>query len=284
VVTNVAASNAVARGVVLLSAAYTDIPNFRPLVDAPSTEVRSVRPAFGSSVFTPAQIANLAEFQGQFLVERPFQFRSSVDSLGNTTTTGTGRQYGNLSTRVYYSNRADASALGGPPIIYSTSLTNPAPNVVSVDVAVGGLDAEGIEDVFATFTSEPTDARNSLYGKWTSVPLRLSSSVTNGIGLINHYTASIDTSGTGANPQSVRLFVQAVSGTGLVSLATNNGAYYQFVPETATLGNPKAATSLTLQPPATPYVATYRSHLTVSSHRQPERDVHTRACLSARAD
>src|SRR5205823_6273914 len=133
------------------------------------------------------------------------------------------------------------------------------------DVAVGGLDAEGIEDVFATFTSEPTDGRNSLYGKWTSVPLRLSSRFSNGIGLIQHYTGSIDTSGTGANPESVRLFVQAVSGTGLVSLTTDNGAYYQFVPETATLANPKAATSLALQPPATPYVATYRSRFTVSA-------------------
>src|SRR5262249_52970079 len=101
-------------------------------------------------------------------------------------------------------------------------------------------------------------------GHWRSLRLTVASSISNGIGLIRHYTGSIDTTSTGASVTSLRLFAQAVSGTGLVSWATNNGAYYRFIQETATLAAPPSTTSRACEQ-AGGYVATYRSTITVSA-------------------
>src|SRR5262249_25344462 len=58
VVTDVHANGTVARGVVLLSASYTDLLRslsganaFRPLIDMALTDARGIRPAYSSSVF-----------------------------------------------------------------------------------------------------------------------------------------------------------------------------------------------------------------------------------------
>ena len=278
IVNNAAANGVVARGVVLLNADYADVTRslnnanaFRPLIDAPATDVRAIRPPFASSVFSPTRLVSLAEFSGQSLVMTPFQFRSAPAAAGALSVTGTGRRYDSMSTRVYYSNRLDASALGGPPIIYSTVLTtDPSnPNRLRVDVAVGGLSTEGLEDVFATYTADQSLA-NSFYGHWRSLRLTLGSNVDNGIGFIRHYRGSIDTTGTGATVPMLQLFVQAVSGTGLVSLATNNGAYYRFVQETATISAPKAPTTLVFDN-AGGFTATYRSSLAVGARLTNQR-------------
>jgi hypothetical protein len=62
------------------------------------------------------------------------------------------------------------------------------------------------------------------------------------------YTGEINTAGTGAGPADLRLFAQAVTGTGLVSSRTNESALFQVLHETATLASPKMATSLLLKP------------------------------------
>jgi hypothetical protein len=79
-----------------------------------------------------------------------------------------------------------------------------------------------------------------------------------------HYSADIETAGTGAAPADLRFLVQAVTGTGLVSLAANNGLYFQLV-QSATISSPKHSTALTLAPPSTPgpydHVATFSATL-----------------------
>jgi len=60
------------------------------------------------------------------------------------------------------------------PSSYNTTLTKSttnSTNILLVDVAVGGLFSEGLEDVFATYTSDPTTGSNTLYGHWSSLRL-----------------------------------------------------------------------------------------------------------------
>jgi hypothetical protein len=184
---------------------------------------------------------------------------------------GTGRRYDSVTTRVYYSNRADTSALNGPPVIYNTQLTV-SEGQLAVDVTVGGpmIAVTGgkrpdIEEVLATFTADkPASGRvPSLYGTWSSVALTAGPFTTNGIGFIKHFTGVIPTAYT--DPSLVRVMVQAVGGNGLVSIASNNGRAFQFVPETATIGTPKVATRLRLQPESGTYTATYKGSLAVSA-------------------
>src|SRR5262249_14314885 len=142
----------------------------------------------------------------------------------------------------------------------------------NVDVTVGALVSAGIEDVFVTYTSTPSSAGaglqpltvNTLYGHWSSLQLTQTSNVSNAVGLIRHYTGSIDTTGTGAAITSLQLFPQPDSGTGLVSGSPNNGQYFSFVPSTASLGSPKVATTLAFDP-SNVYTPTYRAKLTVSA-------------------
>jgi len=269
VVTNVQASNTVARGAIMLSATYTDLTSslgganqFRPLVDAAWTEARGIRPSFASSVFAPTQLVTLNNQQGQFLVERPFQFKSNGNSVF-----GTGRRYDTLATRLYYSNNLGPGALAASPVIYTTKLASDGPTRLLIDVTVGAADNPGIEDVFATFTADKTEPANTIYGHWASVRLTPASGlIDTGAGFIRHYTGVIDTVRTGATPQSLQLIIQAVGGNGLVSIGTNNGSHHRLVTENATLGAPKLTTKLAFQHPVSaPFNATYRELLPASA-------------------
>jgi Concanavalin A-like lectin/glucanases superfamily len=267
VVTDVHANNTLARGAVMLSATYTDLFRslsganlFRPLIDNAPSDVRGVRPAYASSIFGPAQLGFINNLQGQFLIQQPFQFKSTGNSVF-----GTGRRYDTMAMRVYYSNRTDASALAGSPVIYSTVLKQDPLNasILNVDVTVGALRAAEIETVFATFTSDGDD---TLYGRWDSLALTPGPTTLKGVGFFRHYRGSLNLTDTGATTASIRLFIQAVGGNGLVSQSTNNGNLLRLITETATLGSPKLSTAVALQQPLnTPYEATYRFPLHVSA-------------------
>jgi hypothetical protein len=268
VLTSVQANNTVARGAVMISGNYTDVFSalgganpFRPLIDMGLTDARGIRPPYAASVFTPTQLVSLNDQQGQVLVEKPFQFKSN----NGTSVFGVGRRYDSISARVYYSNRLDAAALVGPPVVYRTVLTASGTQLL-IDATVGGARSADIEEVFATFTANQTDTPNSIYGHWASIRLTPGTTTTNTTGLLRHYTGALETGDTNASPQDIRLFIQAVGGNGLVSTVTNNGSFYRLDTQTATLGSPKLSTNLAFQQPTgTPYNATYRVPLHVSA-------------------
>jgi hypothetical protein len=142
--------------------------------------------------------------------------------------------------------------------VYTVNLAPDGAGNVKVTAIVGGLSTVGIEEIFATYTGEG----GSLYGAWTSTaPLTLQSTVTNAVGAFaKTYVGMIPLGTTTAN--DLRVLIQAVGGNGLVSFASNDGAYYRVPNETATASDPKVTTALTLTAPAS---ATYRSTVPVSA-------------------
>lgn len=257
--TGVGAAARVVRGAVLFDATYVDEPGVTPFTDVATTEVRGAHPRYVTDVFTPVRPFDLNQFAGENLVSTPFQFRSTDGG-----TTGVARRITNEQFRLYYFDpkaATTAAALAAAPVVYNVTLV---PNdgdasLVDVDVTVGGLLAAGIQEVFVTYSAE---GNGSLHGHWTSLKLTpgTQTSLPNGAGFAQHYTGSIPR-GTSLTAD-LRSFVQAVGGNGLVTWASNDGAYYQVIDETATAADPKASTELTLAVPAS---GTYRSTVDVSA-------------------
>ncbi|HET9808696.1 MAG TPA: beta-propeller fold lactonase family protein, partial [Candidatus Limnocylindria bacterium] len=246
--TGVGAPGNALRGAVLQSATYNDEAGLIPFTDVATTEVRGIHPRYETEVFTPVRPFDLNHFAGSNLVSTPYQFRSTPGS-----STGVARTYSSETFRLYYSNLTDLRALAASPVVYNVTLTPNGPDV-DVVVTVGALTAVGIEDVFVTHTAEA----GSLYGEWTSFALTPGTMTTNGAGFARTYTGSI-ARGTSL-AEDVRVLIQAVGGNGLVTWASNNGAYYSVINETATAADPKASTELGLVVPAT---GTYRSTVEV---------------------
>lgn len=232
------------RGAVLLGADYTDVTPIQPFTDVATTEVRGAHAQYVTGVFTPVRPFDLNQFAGSNLITTPFQYRST-----NGGPTGTGRKITSESFRLYYSTLTDTRALAASPVVYNVELlADSDPTKVRVNVLIGargpitGPSALGVQDVYVTYTGET----GSLNGHWASVALtRLSAtSEANGIGFAFQYTGVIPRGTTPA--LDVRALVQAVGGNGLVTWASNDGAYYRIVTETATAADPKIATSLAL--------------------------------------
>jgi hypothetical protein len=76
----------------------------------------------------------------------------------------------------------------------------------------------------------------------------------------NTYTGTIPLASTNAN--DLRVIIQAAGGNGLVTWASNDGAYYRVPNETVTAGDPKISTALTLTVPAS---GNYRTNVPVSA-------------------
>lgn len=238
----VGATGQAVRGAVLQSATYVDEAGVTPFTDVATTEVRGAHPRYVTNVFTPVRPFDLNHFAGSNLVSTPFQFRSTAGG-----TTGVARRFTAESFRVYYSSLTDARALASAPVVYTVALSaNPTDaTLVDVSVMVGGLAAVGIEEVFATYTAET----GSLYGSWASLRLTDFGGTANGSGIARQFVGSIP---RGTSPvNDVRALVQAVGGNGLVTWASNNGAYYSVVDETATAADPKQTTTLAAVVPAT---------------------------------
>ena len=274
----VAAAATTARGAAFVAADYTDESGFRPFIDVPATEVSGVHPSFVSPVFWPQQSSTLSSLVGQQLTITPFAYRSSPGlAPSSLSPTGTGRTLippaGSASPmyRVYYSNRTVATdlaaALAGPVVIVSTRLSIPTGGTVTsattatqVDVTVAGVTTAGLEDILVTYTSE--NSTDPLYRHWRSCSLidgrvdgpgTTASCAATGLPV----TVTSDPSGStfvrryhgevsGAAPSDIRLLIQGVTGTGLVSTDTNAGAYFRVVPPTTTVLTPRQPTSLSL--------------------------------------
>ncbi|HEV2251510.1 MAG TPA: carboxypeptidase regulatory-like domain-containing protein [Candidatus Limnocylindria bacterium] len=238
----------VLRGGALVSARYTEVSPILPRTDVAVIEQRGQLPTAFASVYTPLRLFSLNQIgDGPSLVVLPLQYLT--DGV-----TGTARLYdaAHLNIRLYTSSRTDAAALADAPAITSVVLTR-TPTGVHVDARVGGLIAAGLEDVLFTYTTGPDPTTH--VGGWTSATLRggdltVDRRLETGAGYSEHVSGDIST----GSPDYVRLFVQAVSGNALVSVASNTGAYYRLLPDTtATPQAPKhqSALAFTSAPPST---------------------------------
>ena len=246
----------VARGAVLVSGNYVDVPGFRPLVDVANTEVRGQHPPYATAGFAPLRTFGVNSLVGQTLVVTPFQYASGV-AAGGAALSGTARIYpsGGSVVRVYYSTLIGSAGLADAPTIYRTVLTETATGV-HVDVTAGALSAVDIADLFVTYTLPGS-------GTWSALSvsgggLVAGPSASTGSGFARHFTGDIAT----ATPRTLRAFIQAVGGNGMVSSDTNGGLYYRVETPTATAQNPKATTALALTAAAG---AAYRVPITVGA-------------------
>jgi hypothetical protein len=209
----------------------------------------------------------LNELLGQSLAVTPFQW--STPDINSPVA----RRYldSSLRLRTYYSSSIGAAALAGPATIGNVAVTSNG-SLVHVDATIRAATVADISDVLLTYTAVGTNSfHNDATGRgsWAScnlVPGAVGSPGTTASCLNarerrtftnspssfeRHYSADIETAGTAASPADLRLLVQAVTGTGLVSVAANNGQYYQVV-QSPTISTPKHSTVLTLTPPSTP--------------------------------
>ena len=265
---NGVSTQSTARGVALLAADYQDISGFNPTLSAPATEVDTARPSRPTGGFFPPLPVGMNELVGQSLALAPFQFSGS---------NGTARVYSNsgLSVRTYFSNAGGEAGLAGPATIGDVTLTADG-TVVHVDATISGALVPDLADVLLTYTAV---GANSLNGHWRTCNLipgrtsgagntascanaRFTSDTSNPNAFFRHYLADLDTTGTGAAPKDLRVLIQAVTGTGLISVRTNDGQYFQVVPRTATIASPKNATALTLTPPSNPTAYDHRVSFT----------------------
>ena len=209
----------VLRGVGFRSATYNDaLSPVQPLVSLALSDSFLARPIFASDIFYPVQPWTVNQFGALAntaigitrLNLTPAQFKSSAPGA----TTGTIRRLSQMGLRLYYSATTGSAALVGPPSIIG--VTSDADNSsVTFRAYVAADPAAGLQEVWATYTAE---AGNPWYGQWSSINLvRDASDPT-------LWAASIPLAGN--NGSQVRFMIQAANGVGLVSSATNNGAYY----------------------------------------------------------
>jgi hypothetical protein len=254
---NATVPNQVLRGVGFRGGSFTDSTGKTPLTVAPSTETSVAHPTFFSDVFYPTQVWSANYFDTvdglngglTSLAVAPAQYRSS--SPGSTS--GTFRQFTNLKFRLYYlSNSALASqittgaALDSAPNIVGATSTRDLSGNVSFQVRVqNGLLPSGVQDlqdVWVTY-NDPSSGVT----QWTSVDLTQSAS-----------DLSLWT-GTASGLSSGTLYmVQAANATGLVSLNTNNGAFFTIAPATP----PPAPVTPVLTIQSSTITGTYQSPIT----------------------
>ncbi|MCC6628601.1 MAG: hypothetical protein IT340_14515, partial [Chloroflexi bacterium] len=214
----------VVRGVGFRSGRYTDLPDIVPLTGRSTAEIRGVSPPFLSDVFYPVQIARLNYFDRlgrpadgvTRLAVTPAQFRSATPGSNS----GTLRRYDELGFRLYYSanmtrypTSGKAPALAGAPTISGVN-ARVVGDTVRVAVTVQGDPAAGIQEVWLTYTA----GAGPFAGRWQSLDLTQHPADT------TRWEGTLPLAAT--PPNQLRFMVQAVSGVGLVTLASNQGAFY----------------------------------------------------------
>ncbi len=250
-----AAGSTIPRGAVLLDAAYADETGITPFTDVANTELAGLHPGYSSQVFAPVRPFGINTLSGAAtFVTTPAQFKSTGANSGVL------RRWTSQSYQLFYSSRTDVvGALAGSPIVYGVTVSAGDSGAVHLDVTLGASTDPGIAAAFLTYTADA----GSLYGAWHSIamtPVAPDVTGTTGFGLVRHYVADV-LPGTGA-ATDLRFFVQAVGGNGLVSMATNDGAYYRLT-SGASATNPKTTTSIVLNNP--PSSGTYLGRATVSA-------------------
>ena len=244
------------RGAVLMDATYADEAGTTPFTDVAGTELAGLHPGYSSQVFSPVRPFGINTLSGSpTFVTTPAQFKSTGANVGIL------RRWTSESYQLFYSSRTDlAAALAGSPVVYGVSVTPGDAGGVHLDVTLGSANDPGIAAAYLTYTSES----GSLYGSWHTIAMTPAGddlTGSTGFGLVRHYAADV-LPGTGT-ANDLRLFVQAVGGNGLVSVATNDGAYYQLVTG-ASATNPKTPTSISFvgTPPS---AGTYLGQVSVAA-------------------
>ncbi len=243
---NVSVPDTVLRGVGFLGGTYADLANVIPHTGAPATEIRGVHAPFLSDVFFPVRIWNvnyldaLCEGSGATrLLLMPSQFVSEAPGAS----AGVIRTFSDVNFRLFYSANAEVYGAGtagenvpafaGAPTIVQVS-DEIVGDQVNITVQVLGDPSAGMQDVWITYTVAGS-------GTWQSVFLTQNatdSSFWEGVLPLN-----------GSAPGDVRYLVQAVNGTGLVTMDANLGEF--FIPgETFLAPDPDAvATAIELLAP-----------------------------------
>ncbi len=264
---NATVSDQVLRGIGFRGGSYTDLPGVTPLTGAPSTETSVGHPAFFSDVFYPTQVWSANYFDTvdglnrglTSLAVAPAQYKSSSPGA----TSGTMRQFTDLKFRLYYLGNSElvsqigtGAALDSAPNIIGAASTEDATNkTVTFQVRVQnnllpGSTQEDLQDVWVTYNDPGSSGAAAT--EWTSLDLTPSPG-----------DPSLWTGTAPGLSYSTVYMVQAANATGLVSLDTNNGAYFTVAPDSA----PNQVTpTLTLQSP--PASGAYQSsaQFTVSLH------------------
>jgi hypothetical protein len=225
---NVSVPGTVLRGVGFRGSSYQDKTSVRPLTGAPATELRSVHAPFHSNVLFPIRpwsvnyLDALAGGATRLLVT-PAQYISTPGADSDTL-----RQLDQLDFRLFYSNNtqpygANTPGLDAAPAISQISAVPSADGqTVNFTIDVVGDPAAGIQEVWVTYTAVKVNVNEPLYGQWQSLDLSRSTPSTRWTGVLPLPT--------GQQVRDVRFMVQAVNGVGLVTLASNLGAFYTPAP------------------------------------------------------
>ncbi|HET7035952.1 MAG TPA: choice-of-anchor Q domain-containing protein, partial [Thermomicrobiaceae bacterium] len=229
---NVSVPGTVVRGAGFLGGSYQDVTGVLPLTGAATSDLRGVHAAFQSNTFYPAMPWSL-NFYDQVAGTGPpwlqvaeAQFKQSDPA----SLTGTMRVYNQMKFRLFYSNNiatypangsypttGDTPALAAAPAItrVAATLNN---GVITFSANAVGDPTAGIQTVWVTYTLPPASGGP---GQWISLPL----TQTTFDSTLWQGTLPLSALGT-TDASTLRFMAQAASGNGLVTLATNLGAYY----------------------------------------------------------
>ncbi|HRW07060.1 MAG TPA: hypothetical protein P5121_18280, partial [Caldilineaceae bacterium] len=192
---------------------YVDELDVQPHTSVPATELAGSHPVFYSANFFPRQPWQLNYYD--FLADpldgtirlmvTPTQFQSAV----STPNRGTLRRFTNMQFRIFYSPDTSTAALAAPPTIAHVATTVDGSGVHFTVEVNRSNELADVQEVWVTYSTVNGTT-------WQS------------FGLTSNSSNPILWEGTlpGATVSNARFMVQAASATGLVTLDTNQGAYY----------------------------------------------------------
>ena len=238
----------VLQGTVFLGGAYDEIA-FTPRLSIPATELGGEAPRYANDVFMPVLPVRSNLFAGDALQVVPFQYRSNADG-----TSGTARVFDSgVNVRAFWSSQTGRSAAADAPAIRDVALAI-EPDKLVVVATLRGVTDPGIAEVWLTYTD--ITAANRSFASIPMTPLAAAVPDAAGSGFTRHYSAEL-----AGSPSAYRFLVQAVSGNGRVSAATNNGQLFG-VPPAPPVQVDRVATTLELTAPAN---AAYRSTISATA-------------------
>jgi hypothetical protein len=208
----------VLRGVGYRGGTFADIGPMVPFTGAATTESRGVHVPFLSPVFypttmwTPNYFGALSGNGGTQLLVTPVQHRAASVVDG----TSTERRHSSMSLRLYYSGNVSQAALSDAPAIVAVDAQRDVSGGVAFTANVVGDPAAAIHQVWITYTGDGTNAWVALDLAQCVVPLP---AACGGIEDSRLWKGRLATP-----PATIKYFVQAVNGVGLVSRNDNFGA------------------------------------------------------------
>jgi CSLREA domain-containing protein len=250
---------------------YSDRPVDAIATGAPATELHRPRQLFCSDVFYPLQtygpnyfdlLANGASGRTR-LVLTPAQFRTA----GCGSPQGTLRSHLSSNLRLFYSDNYGQSAYGDsraylaapPSILRVASTFDPASRTVAFEVNVIGDPNAGIQETWLLYTADA----GPLYGTWR--PLDLTQDEADSTLWRGQLALPV-----GQPDKDVRFVVQAASGMGLVTLASNEGAFYALGEDTSRPPAAAASAPTTLTLSASASAVAFGDPITLTARLRDE--------------